>query len=249
MVITFIPDKHSGSPRTQIPKKYSFLKNKDYLSSSLILFLSIFIQYCFRTLISLWLRLEPSRGGMGWKTAEETGKMNALSGIISMSFPLLVTDFLKQKYGVRKTCILLSLWVILPNSLISYSKDFHKAYYIVLVLCNGFCIAFFTVYLSIISIAVSNCVDNKVAGTAIGFSQAVVAFARAAATSGTAFIFGFLQEGGFNLPSGHHFLFHLSDFYLVLIIFLIIYVLDKRVEKREVAENEESLLDKEMMVK
>jgi hypothetical protein len=69
MIIIYVPKKEVKAPKFNC-ELYSFVKSKDYLSSSLILFVSIFIQYCFRTIISLWLRLDLSKGGMGWKLPE-----------------------------------------------------------------------------------------------------------------------------------------------------------------------------------
>jgi hypothetical protein len=175
--------------------------------------------------------------------------MNATSGIISVALPLMITDTLKRKFGIKTSCILLSIWVIFPNTLISYTGQIGGFFeYPLLVICNGLCIALFTIYLSIISIAVTNSVETNAPGTAIGFFQAVVSFSRVTATSGTAFLFSSLQNSDFDLPTREHFIFHLSNFYLILIVFLIICFLSKRIEKRvkmqEVISIEESLLER-----
>lgn len=223
--------------------KFEFLVSKDYLSSTLILFLSIFSQYTFRTLISLWVKLDESKCGMGWNDPTNPGRMNMTSGVISMILPLVLTNVLKQKFGIRTTCMLLCVWIIVPNSTISYTLKLpDELEWTLLVAFNGLTIAFFTIFLSIVSIAVSNAVDSSVAGTAIGVSQSVVAGSRALSTAGTALLFGYLQRFDLEFPFDSHFLFLLNDGILCITMIAAWLLLGRSVENRIKTTKEESLL-------
>lgn len=219
------------------------MRSKEYLGSILVLFLCIFVQYEFRTLISLWLKLDETKGGMGWNDSEKPGMMNMTSGFISMLLPLLFTNTLKQKMGIRMACLFLSVLIMIPNTFAPFTVHLpEEVLWASLVICNGLFIALCTIFLSIISIALSNAVNSDMAGIAIGMSQSVVSGSRALSTSGTALLFGYMQEFTFPFPFDSHFLFLLNNVFCSFTILSILYLLNPRVERRRLSTNEEPLL-------
>ena len=149
LVVFAVPTKARAANPTK--NNFGFLRPVEYLGSILVLFLCIFVQYEFRTLISLWLKLDKSKGGMGWDITQKPGLMSMTSGFISMILPLLLTNTLKQKLGIRMACLLLSCLIIIPNTLVPFSVNLPKgAVWACLVICQGLFIALCTIFLSII---------------------------------------------------------------------------------------------------
>lgn len=205
--------------------------------SSFIFVLIAVVQFSYRALITLWLRLDAKAGGIGWDSEVNPGIMNSLSGFIVMFAPLLLTDTLQQKFGLRKACSFVALALILPLMLVSLASALDGiAMWAYLVFMNGSAVALTTIMVSVVSIAVSNSVLHSVAGTAIGITQAVVAFSRAIGNGGTAFLFGLLQNEGFDFPFDFHLLFVVNVLVLVAVVALFWAGLDERIEKRKKAE-------------
>jgi hypothetical protein len=113
-----------------------------------------------------------------------------------------------------------------------------------LVVMNGLAVALVTIMVSIISIAVSNSVLSNVAGTAIGITQAVVAFSRAFGNGGSALMFGSLQTAEFGFPFDFHLLFAGNCLVLAVVVVMINCLLDENIEKRKKQEVEIPLLTK-----
>ena len=195
--------------------------------------------------MTLWLRLDPRSGGIGWDTEVNPGLMNSLSGFIVMFAPLMLTDTLQQKFGVRKACSLVALGLVFPLLLVSLASAMDGwTMWAYLVLMNGLAVALTSIMVSIVSIAVSNSVLSGVAGTALGITQAVVAFSRAIGNGGTAFLFGVLQSEGFEFPFDFHLLFGVNVVVLGAVVVLFFVGLDSGIEKRKKVDVEIPLLSK-----
>lgn len=216
---------------------FSFICKKKYKSSVLVLFLCIFVQYSYRTLVALWIRLDYSKGGVGWDSVMKTGMLNCSSGVICMVLPLVLTDTFKNRFGIKKSCILLSVLIMIPNSFVALARMIEGVWvWTLLIFCNGFCVAICTIYLSIISIAVTNSVHESVAGAAIGLSQSIVSVSRALSSSGTAVLFGFLKENQQSYQVDVSLLFYINDLICLLTIGTVYLFIGHKSEKRKVLE-------------
>lgn len=171
--------------------------------------------------------------------------MNCFSGFIVMLLPLMFTDRIERRFGIRYSCILVSCLTVLPLSIISYGYALSGFWLMTfLIVFNGLCVAFTTVLVSIISIAVSNTVASDVAGIAIGLTQAFVNLSRGIGNGGTAILFGYLQNKTLGLPFDFHILFFCIIAVLIIVCCLLRFTLDDTIEKRKKTSTELPLIDK-----
>ena len=242
MVINNIPA--SSVPTSTKSVDYSkFLKSKYYLLSTLTFFCIGFSQFSYRSLLALWLNLDKEDDGIGWKTELMPGIMSCLSGLIVMLLPLMLTDKIERRLGIRYGCLLVACLAALPLGIISYGYLLTGFWlFLFLIVCNGLCVAFTTISISIISIGVSNSVTSDMAGIAIGLTQAAVSLSRGLGNGTTAMLFGYLQ----NKTSGSVFDFHILFFGLICVLLLasclLKFSLDDTIEKRKKNSTELPLL-------
>ena len=172
----------------------------------------------------------------------KTGVLNCISGLICMILPLILTDTMKNRFGIKTSCMTLSLLIMIPNSVVALARALEGLWvWILLILCNGFCIATCTIYLSIISIAVTNSVHESVAGAAIGISQSIVSISRALSSSGTAVLFGFLKENQKKYPVDVYLLFYINDLICLTTLGAVYFLISQKNDKRKVREEKKEL--------
>ena len=245
LVVLYVPYKRPEP--SSASEKLTLLSNKNYLISVGIFCVLALVQFGYRILMALFLKLDPSMQGIGWDSERKPGAMNGLSGFIIMLFPLYFSSTLSEKLGIKKTLLALTVTMIPTIFTISWTYLINNNYatFSVLVLLNGICLTSSTVFVSFISIAISNSVSSNLAGSAMGISQAVVALMRALSTVSTAWLFSWSIDSALNFfPFDIHFCFFMLIFILIVDFILIKFTLDETVEKRKVKQNEVKLLEK-----
>ena len=201
-----------------------------------------FAQFSYRALVPLWAKLDHERGGLGWARERDVGLMNTLSGVVVVMLALVLTARLVSKFGLYRSLVLseivLSPLMVLP--LVSASFD-GLLLWVVLVVTNGLNICFSTIFISFVSIAISNSVDLAVIGLGIGFAQTVVAVLRFVSAFASAAVFGKMIESGWELGFKNYLIFGVSSLLLIANSLMIYFFLDPSIEyRREVVCNKVS---------
>ena len=244
MVIVYIP--HRPSEHTASSESKSLLRNKNYLLSVGFFFMLALVQFGYRILIALWVKVDTDHEGLGWSDITYSGYMNGASGVIVTLFPLLCTPLLSTKLGIRKTCLVLTAAMIPIILAVPWTYELDGiALWVILILLNGFCVAFSTVFISFISMAISNSVSADIVGAAMGTSQSIIAIARAVSSAGFAALFGWSL--GWDLYSLFisHFRFIVLALILIINFGLILTHFDKSLEKRQKKAEEIPMLEQE----
>jgi hypothetical protein len=148
----------------------------------------------------LWLHLDENQGGVGWKEEKNAGTMNFLSGFIVALLPFWLTPRLSKNFGVFRSLFLLEfilgIFMVLPL----LSKIFSGlSFLLVLSLTNGLNVCFSIVFISFVSIAISNSVRPDCSGVGVAAAQTVVAVLRTLAASTSSAAFGKICENHFFL--------------------------------------------------
>ena len=242
----YVPDRPVSPDKSESVRGYSFVRSKSYLLSTSIYVCAAFAQYWYKAILALWVRLDRSKGGLGWDSELNPGLMNGLSGVFLLFFPMLFTSRIQVKFGLRGGFVLLAFLHVVPLCIISYGYYLTDIWLMVfLILNNGLVNAFTTVLMSYSSIAISNSVHGSVAGAAIGMAQAFSALGRAIGNGAGSNSFGYLQSKDFGFP----FDFHLTYFFTALVMLamggIMRFMLDEGIEKRKVSQVEIPLIKKE----
>lgn len=243
-VMLKVPFKHQEyKPNSS----YSPLRsNQGFIIITIVYLLHAFVQFSYRTLISLWVKSDTSSGGIGWKTETNLGVVGALSGIIVALVPLILTNKFSKRFSKRNSIIILEFLHIPFLIIVSCSNLLNGvSLWIVLILCHGFIYAFITMATSFISICVTNSVPETVVGRALGITQAIASFSRSISAIFTANIFGVLVEEGYSFPLDSHLLFIINCFVLLVNAWVVKSLLsnsiDLRYQEAEKLTNDESL--------
>lgn len=203
------------------------------------------VQLSYRLLISLWVKASRDIGGLGWQIEEYPGYMNSGSGVFIALFPFFLTPYLSKKYGVKKSCLLNISFMIPVVFLVSWCYLLYGVpMWICLILLNGLSNALSTVFISFISIAVSNSVSPNITGAALGICQSVTALCRSIATGTTGVLYGSNQGWGVPFPLDSHFMFILIDMILIVNFIFILTQMKPELEKRKITDEEISLINK-----
>ena len=207
--------------------------NKKYLVCVLVFAIHAFTQFSYRALMPLWVKLEEQQGGLGWEREKDVGLMNSLSGFIVVVLPLALTSKLAKKFGVYKSLILieivLSPLMVLP--LVAGSFD-GLLLWTVIVVTNGLNICFSIIFISFVSIAISNCVDLSVIGLGIGFAQTIVSVLRSVSAFVSAAGFGWVLTWDLDFRVKNYLMFGSNSLLLVLNSLVIYFCLDASIDFR-----------------
>lgn len=209
-------------------------KNFDYMIIITIFGFVALVQFGFRMLLSLWIKLDQDKKGLGWESESDVGYVNSLAGIVLIFFPLYFTPYLTKKFGVKKTCMLVITAMIpiaITMPLYYFSSD--VLLWILLAISIGLFISLTTVFTSVISIAVSNSVSTELVGRAMGICQGYVALFRSIANAGVGILFGLIVDWNFSYPFNVDFIFYLCAFILGVSIVLMKNYITPRIEKRQ----------------
>ena len=203
-----------------------------------------FVQFGYRILIALWVKVDNAHEGLGWSDITYPGYMNGASGVIVTIFPLLCTPLLSTKLGVCKSCLVLTPAMIPIVLAVSWTYALDGiGLWVILILLNGSCVAFSTVGVSFISIAISNSVSADIVGAAMGASQSIIAIARAVSSAGCAALFGWSLGWDLYSPFNSHFTFLVLAFILIINFGLILTYFDKSLENRQKKAEEIPMLE------
>jgi MFS family permease len=247
MTCTYIPYK-KPEPSSH-KEKISLIYNKNYLICLVAFALTATVQFGQRILIALWIKTDRSDLGLGWETESNGGYMNSLSGLFIAGMPLVLSPYLSRTLGVKKTCMAILAGIIPAVISISWGYKLYGAPLWIFIVCmNGITISFMSIFISFISIAVSNSVPSNIAGAAMGICQSVGALGRTIANVGTATILVWSIESGLSFPFDTHFTFFLFGFLILLNIIGIKLFINDSVEKRKTKEIEMPLIEKNKIV-
>ena len=237
MVIFYVPNKRSSNNSNVLAS--SLTHNRSYLLTLLIFGLVALVQFSFRMLLSLWIKLPLDHQGLGWDKEKNVGYVNSLGGIILIFFPLFFTPYLTATFGIKQTCMIVILSMI-PITLIMPQLYLLQGplLWISLSTCIGFFISFTTVFTSVISIAVTNSVSHDLVGRAMGICQSFVALFRSLGNA-TGVLFGFNINWNIGYPFDTHFVFYLCGFCLMSSYLILKYSLGQEIEKRKI-ENKDN---------
>lgn len=244
MIAKFI--QHKNPEPTNSSHTRGLFSNRNFIITLSVFSALALVQFSYRILIALWVKVGYDEKGLGWETEENPGFMNGASGVFVTLLPLFCTPMLSSKFGIKKTCILLACGMIPVIFAISWSYLLTgAAQWIYVIFMNGCCVAFSTVFVSFISMGISNSVSSKVVGAAMGIAQSTVSLMRAIGSAGGALIFGWSLGWNLNFPLNSQFIFVLLDVVLVCTGVVVWRLLDGSIEKRAKTTEEIPLIDKE----
>lgn len=176
---------------------------------------------------------------MGIEFEYQVSFIQLCAGLVLSFLPAILTEKLSAKYGLLRSlsflcfslvpvCISLGLCGFLPEYLnyIGLSTVF---------MLSNCCVSVAIFY---ISICISNTVTRNILATANGFSQAIVGISRFISTSLFGLIYGWsVSDGLENFGVNAKFSCFLMSFFPAIDAFIIIFCIDKSVEKKKTEEN------------
>ena len=247
MVYKYVPNKKSSN-KSKV-STLSLLKNCDYLLALLIFGLVAFVQFGFRMVMALWIKLSPNSQGLGWTSEADVGYVNSMGGVILIFFPLFGTPYLTKAFGIRQTCMIVILLMVPITLIMPQLWVTHGVLlWTLLAFQIGCFISFTTVFTSVISIAITNSVSSDLVGRAMGLCQSFVALFRALANFVIGYLFGISISWDLAYPLDTHFLFYLCGGILGIAYCMTKYGFDKGIEQRKIETTgklQKSLLDKQ----
>jgi sugar phosphate permease len=210
--------QESNPQRSKTLKK--LIKNKNYFLSVCCYGFIAAAQLGFRVLLALWIKTPQELGGIGWTTALTLGLIQGIGAFIIIGFCYVAVPWFSLKLGNLTSCAVLSILLCILVFLCPYTRDFdYVLLFVFLTIIYGLVMAFFTSYISLISIEISNCVSPSVVGAAHGLSQGVVALFSAGASATVGGIYGWTLAINSNFPFNCHFTFIVLCVILLLCTF------------------------------
>ena len=236
MVVKYVPNKKSSN-NSRIQAS-SLACNKMYLLTITIFGMVGFVQFGFRIIMALWIKLPEDQSGLGWATEENVGYVNAMAGIVLIFFPLYFTPYLNTTYGVKKTCIMVVAAMFPIVILVPEFRHLHGVgLWFCLSVSIGFFISFTTVFTSTISIAITNSVSQDLVGRAMGISQSYVALFRALANACAGWLLGVVLDWDFPFPADVHLVFYIAAILLLMAVVMMNFGMGAEIEKRKVEKD------------
>ena len=215
------------------------MQNPKYLSITSIYFFHAFVQFSYRTLISLWIKAEINIGGLGWSEAKEPGLMYFCSGFIVSIFPLFMTKRFNKFFGVGRSIIYIELFLIPLLSSIPFNNYLSgPLLWICLIINHGLILSLITMVTSFVSIGITNSVNESYAGTAFGLTQGIVSVSRTLSAPGAAEVFRRSVHNSF--PFDCHLAFFIDGLLALWIAFYVKIMIGETLDKKSLAVKNES---------
>ena len=209
-------------------------RNRKYRHITAVFFLHAWIQFSYRTLVSLWVKSDKSLGGIGWDEERNPGIMCCLSGFIVASIPLILNKRLSKSFGVGRSIIIVEGLLIPLLILMSFNNNFQGlSLWIALIFTHGFILCCITISTSFISIGISNALGDSSAGTAFGISQGIVSLARSFSAAGSAELFRRNVKNYF--PFDSHLVFFIDSFLCIIVICYILTFIGQSLDVKGIA--------------
>jgi hypothetical protein len=216
--LIFIPNKPSAAKNKT--SQTSLLKNKKFLKITATFFFHAWVQFSYRTLISLWIKTDKSLGGIDWADERKPGIMCCFSGCIVATLPFFINKRLNTLLGVGKSIMfceaaLIPFLIAIPF----YNLLNEQALWVLLILTHGLILCFITISTSFISIGISNAVGDGSAGAGFGISQGIVSLSRSFSAAGSAEIYRKTIGGDF--PFDSRFAFFIDSLVCVVVVIFV----------------------------
>lgn len=231
IVLINVPAK-SKKVKIQIPAK-ALLHNKNYIFAVIVFSIHACAQFAFRSIMPLWIKSDKESGGLGWESEQETGLMNSLSGLFVAIIPIFLTPRLSAKLGLYKSLYVVEMFLI-PFMVLPVLSVYFKGnwVWVVLIFTNGLNVCLSTIFISLISITISNSVEFSITGLAVGISQTFAETARTMSAFGAPALFGKISSLDLKFPFNSRILFFLITCLLFSNCLIIYNRLNSSVETR-----------------
>ncbi|OMJ77780.1 hypothetical protein SteCoe_22529 [Stentor coeruleus] len=231
--ITQVKVQNESTQRFEVLKK--LIINKNYFLSVCCYGFIAAAQLGFRILLALWIKTPQELGGIGWTTALTLGLIQGIGSFIIIGFCYIAVPCLSIKLGNLISCAVLSILLCILVFLCPFIRDFDNVLlFVFMTLIYGLVMAFFTSYISLISIEISNCVSPSIVGAAHGLSQGAVALFSAAASATIGGIYGWTLTINRDFPFNCHFTFIVICLILLACTFTTLW---PRILKEELSTN------------
>ncbi|OMJ75790.1 hypothetical protein SteCoe_24968 [Stentor coeruleus] len=214
-----IQTKSVTPEKTEIFKE--LIMNKNFFLSVFCYGLIAAAQLGFRVLLALWVKTPQDLGGIGWTTTKTLGLVQSIGALIIIGFSYIAVPWFSLKFGNLISCALFSGFLCPLIFLCPFTRDFDYIWLLVfMTMIYGFVMAFFTSYISLISIEISNSVSPSIVGSANGLSQGLVALFSASASATVGGIYGWTLAINSSFPFDCHFTFIVLCGIILICIFI-----------------------------
>jgi hypothetical protein len=226
--------------QTKNESAWGLFRNKLYLLTVLCFWMVGFFQSGFLLVYSLISKSPVEVGGIGIQMEYQVSFIQMVSGVLVFILPPLLTPRLNKRFGLIISTVALTLTmmpVVVVLGMAPWMSYYFK--YAALFVIYGLESSIISIFISYISICISNTVTSQVLATAIGLSQALLGISRFTATSAFGVVYGWTVgpglEFGFNARSTCFFMGIVPVFTAGILWFAV----DRSVErKKEVKSNE-----------
>jgi hypothetical protein len=162
-------------------------------------------QLGFRVVVALWVKTPAEKGGVGWDDASTLGMVQSAAALVIIGFSFSVMPYASQKVGNLNSCGLFAIAAAPFLITVPMLGAFDGWSFLGgLTIVHGCISAFFTSYISLISIEISNSVHESVVGAANGLSQAIVALFSATSSLTLSSVYGWSIKEPRPFPIDYH---------------------------------------------